>query len=147
MPPLVSTLERVSPKPRLIPQQKVLLVDQEAADRERYAQHLRDRGLRVRACSSYEEGEQCLVRERFDLVIVDQGGPAFEGKVVAARAMMKDRRVPVLVTTRHHHMAAYMEAMQLGAADYLEKPIPVHEFLWRIGTHLPSGWVKTQRAS
>ena len=147
MPPLVSTLERVSAKPRLIPQQKVLLVDQEAADRERYAQHLRDRGLWVRACSSYEEGEQCLVRERFDLVIVDQGGPAFEGKVVAARAMMKDRRVPVLVTTRHHHMAAYVEAMQLGAADYLEKPIPVHEFLWRIGTHLPSGWVKTRRAS
>jgi DNA-binding response OmpR family regulator len=147
MEPLVSTLERISPKLPLVPQRKVLLVDEEACDRERYAQHLRDRGLRVRACSSYKEGERCLEGERFDLVIVDQGGPAFEGKVVAALSMMKDRRVPVLVTTRHHQMAAYMEAMQLGAADYLEKPIPIHEFLWRIGTHLPSGWVKTRRAS
>jgi DNA-binding response OmpR family regulator len=147
MPSPVSTLERISPKPLLIPQRKVLLVDQETSDRERYAQHLRDRGLAVRACSSYEESERCLERERFDLVIVDQGGPAFEGRAVAARSMMKDRRVPVLVTTRHHNMAAYMEAMQLGAADYLEKPIPIHEFLWRIGTHLPSGWAKAQKAS
>ena len=147
MSPVVSALERISPKHTLIPQQRVLLVDQEAGDRERYAQHLRDRGLWVRACSSYEEGERWLERERYDLVIVDQGGPEFEGKVIAARSIMKDRRVPVLVITRHHHMAAYVEAMQLGAADYLEKPIPIHEFLWRVGTYLPSGWVKAQRAS
>ena len=144
---IVSARERVSPKHSLIPQQRILLVDLEAADRECYARNLRDRGLWVRACSSYEEGERCLERERFDLVIVDQGGPAFEGKVIAARSMMKDRKVPVLVITRYHHMAAYVEAMQLGASDYLEKPIPIHEFLWRVGTYLPSGWVKTQKAS
>jgi DNA-binding response OmpR family regulator len=144
---LVSTLERNSLKHPLIPQRRILLIDPEAADRDRYAQHLRDQGLRVFACSSYEEGARCLERERFDLVIVDQGGPAFEGKVIAERSMIKDRKVPVLVTTRYHHMAAYVEAMQLGAVEYLEKPIPLHEFLWRIGTYLPSGWVKTQRPS
>lgn len=143
----VSARGQASPKHPLIAQQRVLLVDPEAADRDRFARNLRDRGLWVRACSSYEEGERCLEHERFDLVIVDQGGPAFEGKVIAARSMMKDRKVPVLVTTRYHHMAAYVEAMQLGASDYLEKPIPTHEFLWRIGTYLPSGWVKTQRPS
>ena len=144
MPPLPCTLEKVSPKQHLIPRQRVLLVDEEARDLEKYARNLRDRGLVVRACSSYEEGEHFLERESFDLVIVDQGGPAFEGRAVAARSIMKDRRVPVLVTTRHHHMAAYMEAMQLGAADYLEKPIPFHEFLWRVGTYLPSGWMKAK---
>lgn len=147
MTPLVSTLQRVSPEQPFIARQRVLLVDQEADDRERYARNLRDRGLLVRACSTYAEGERCLERERYDLVIVDQGSPAFEGKVITARSIMKDRRVPVLVITRHHNMAAYVEAMELGASDYLEKPIPIHEFLWRIGSYLPSGWVKTQRAS
>ena len=145
MQPLVSARERVSPRRALIPQQSVLLVDLDADDRERYARHLRDRELRVRACSTYEEAGQYLERERYSLVIVDQGGPAFEGKVVAARSIMKDRTVPVLVITRHHQMAAYLEAMQLGAVDYLEKPIPWHEFIWRVGTYLPSGWVKVQR--
>jgi DNA-binding NtrC family response regulator len=147
MPPLASTLEAVSPKHPLILQPRILLVDREASDRERYAQHLRERGLSVHACSSYEEGGRCLERESYDLVIVDQGGPAFEGKIIAARSMLKDRGVPVLVTTRHHNMACYAEAMQLGAFDYLEKPIPLNHLLWTINTHLASGWAKAKPAS
>ena len=147
MPPLAWTLEKVSPKHSLIPQRRILLVDKDAPDRERYARPLRERGLSVRVCSSYEEGERYLERESYGMVIVDQGGPAFEGKVIAARSMMKDRMVPVLVITRHHDMASYIEAMQLGAADYLEKPIPLNDFLTTIDTHLPSGWAKAKLAS
>lgn len=146
MPPLAWTLESVSPQQPLLPQRRILLVDRETADRERYAQCLRERGYSVRACSCYEDGERSLELESYDLVIVDQGGPAFEGKVIAARSMHKDPRVPVLVITRHHNMASYLEAMQLGAADYLEKPIPVHDLLWRISTHLPSSWAKAKHA-
>jgi DNA-binding response OmpR family regulator len=146
MPPLAWTLQEVSPKPPLVPQRRILIVDRDARDRERYAMQLRERGFSVRACSSYAEGGLFLDREAYDLVIVDQGGPAFEGKVITVRSMRKDPRVPVLVITRHHNMASYLEAMQLGAADYLEKPIPIHDLLWRIDTYLPSRWA-TKRAS
>jgi DNA-binding response OmpR family regulator len=146
MPPVARTLRELSLKYPLFPQRRILLVDEEAGDRERYARQLRERGLSVRACSSYDEGERWLERESYDLVIVDQGGAAFEGKVIAVRSILKDRMVPVLVTTRHHYMPAYIEAMQLGAADYLEKPIPVHALLWRIDTHLPPRSV-TNRAN
>jgi DNA-binding response OmpR family regulator len=146
MPPLAWTLQDVSPKPPLIPQKRILIVDGDARDRERYAMQLRDRGFSVRACSSYEEGGRYLDHEKYDLVIVDQGGPAFEGKAIAARSIRKDPRVPVLVITRHHNMASYLDAMQLGASDYLEKPIPIHDLLWRIDTYLPSRWV-TKHAS
>ncbi len=147
MPPLAWTPEVASPKHPLIPQRRILLVDREACDREQYAQHLRKRGFSVCVCSTYEEGKRCLERESYDLVIVDQGGPAFEGRVIAARSVLKDRKVPVLVITRHHDMASYVEAMQLGAADYLEKPIPPNDFLWAVDTHLPTGWVKANLAS
>jgi DNA-binding response OmpR family regulator len=144
MPPIARTLREVSLKYPLITQRRILLVDQEAGDREWYTRQLRERGLSVRACSSYDEGERWLERESYHLVIVDQGGPAFEGKVIAVRSILKDRMVPVLVITRHHHMPAYVEAMHLGAADYLEKPIPVHALLWRIDTNLPPHWVTKQ---
>ena len=141
MPHLAWTLESVGPKHRLIPRRRILLVDGEARDRVRYALQLRERGFSVRACSSHEEGERFLERQSYDMVIVDQGGPAFEGKMVAARSMEKNPMVPVLVITRYHNMASYAEAMQLGAVDYLEKPIPLHNLLWRINTHLPPRWV------
>ena len=141
MPPSTWTLEEVSPKPLLTPQPRILLVDGDARDRERYAMQLRERGFSVRACSSYGDGKRFLDREIYDLVIVDQGGPEFEGRVITMRSVQKDPRVPVLVITRHHNMASYLEAMQLGAADYLEKPIPIHDLLWRIDTYLPSRWV------
>jgi DNA-binding response OmpR family regulator len=144
MPPATWTLQDVSPQPPLVPQKRILIVDREARDRERYAQHLRERGISVRACSSYEEGGQYLNREKYDLVIVDQGGPAFEGKAIAARSVRKNPSVPVLVITRHHNMASYLDAMQLGAADYLEKPIPIHDLLWRIDTYLLSPWIAKQ---
>lgn len=38
---------------------------------------------------------------------------------------------------RHHDMASYVEAMQLGAADYLEKPIAINDFIWWTEAHLP----------
>lgn len=141
---LTQPQKEVSPRHPLLPQRRILLVDQEARDRERYTRHLRERGLSVRACATYEEGRQALQCESYDLVIVDQGGPAFEGKVIAALSRQKNPRVPVLVITRHHQMASYVEAMQLGAAEYLEKPIPIHELLWRVGTYLPTEWVTKQ---
>lgn len=61
-------------------------------------------------------------RESFDLVIVSQGSPAFEGRAVLERAIEKDPYTRVLVITRSVHMDSYSEEMQLEAHDYVEKP-------------------------
>src|SRR5574337_1900709 len=129
MPPVPRPTSAGSAQNSLIPARKILLVDLEAQDRKRYAQCLRERGFAVCACSSYEEGARSLRREHYDMVIVDQGGPAFEGRVIAERSALKDRKVPVLVIARCHDMACYVEAMQLGAVDYLEKPIARDDLL------------------
>ncbi len=64
-----------------------------------------------------------------------------------ARLVLKDRNVPVLVMTRHHNMGSYIEAMQLGAVDYLEKPIALKDFAWEIDAYLPSSWFNARLAS
>jgi DNA-binding NtrC family response regulator len=138
MPPLSWTPNVVSPQVPLIPPRRILLVDPEAHDRECYARYLRDRGFVVCDCGSYEEGARSLKGKHFDMVIVDQGSPAFEGELVLENSVARNRNVPVLVLARHHDMASYVEAMQRGAVDYLEKPITREKLMWTIETHLPS---------
>ncbi|HEV2494913.1 MAG TPA: response regulator [Terriglobia bacterium] len=104
-------------KPRL------LLVDEDFDDLRRYSNILSQAGYEVRSFACYDAAAACLALEAFDLIIVSQGSSNFEGRRVLARAMEKDRRTPVLVLTRSVEMPCYLEAMQLGARDYMEKPL------------------------
>lgn len=120
------------------PRPHILLVDEVTKDRDHYRQLLHDNGFEVWACSNYDDGARCLDSKQFDGIMVDQGSPAFEGRLVLERSVAKDRRRPVIVITRYHDMGCYLEAMQLGAVDYLEKPLTAQEILRVLKTHLPS---------
>jgi DNA-binding NtrC family response regulator len=113
---------------------KVLLVDEEAGDLSTLRQSLEGHGFEVFTFATYKAGIQCLETEPFDLVVVSQGTQAFEGRGVLDRAQQQDRHRPVLVLARCIDMPCYLEAMQMGATDYQEKPV------------LPSGLLQFVRA-
>ena len=117
---------------------KILLIDEEAGDLKILRLTLEGQGFEVLTYTSYEAGLLCLEAEPFDLVVVSQGSQAFEGRTVLERAMQLDRRRPVLVLTRCMSMQCYLEAMQLGAVDYIEKPVPPAELLRFVRTHVAS---------
>ena len=117
-------------------QVKILLVDNDRGDLCLYQSVLQRLGCRVYAISSYGEALSCLTSKQFDLVIVDQGSSAFEAKGILQKAMEIDRRLPVLVLTRHLDMGCDLEAMQLGAVDYVEKPLKADEMIRAVKTHL-----------
>ncbi|MBI4166936.1 MAG: response regulator [Acidobacteria bacterium] len=76
----------------------------------------------------------------FDCVIVDQGGPAFEGRRVLDYLREFPQETPVLVVTRCHDMGCRLEAMGLGAVDYLQYPVTIPEMVRAIKAHLrPAG--------
>jgi len=114
---------------------RVLLVDEDAGDLRILRLILEGQGLEVFTCTTYEAGIQCLKTEPFDFVVVSQGTQAFEGRRVLDSAMQLDRHTPVLVVTRCMDMQCYLEAMQLGAIDYLEKPIPPADLLRFVRAH------------
>ena len=114
---------------------KVLLVDEEAGDLGNLCQALEGQGLQVLTCATYKAGIQCLETEPFDLVVVSQGTPAFEGRGVLDRAQQQDRHRPVLVLTRCIDIRCYLEAMQMGASDYLEKPVSPADLLQFVRAH------------
>jgi DNA-binding NtrC family response regulator len=124
-------------QPLLACKGKALLVNEEPGDLDFYRSLLQGWGYQVRACHSYAEGVGCLGSEVFDFVVVSQGSRHFEGRCVVERAIEMDRRLPVVVVARALDMPCYLEAMQLGAVDYLEEPVTVSEMGRVLGNHPP----------
>lgn len=106
---------------------KLLLVDEDAKDLDYYSEVLRYLGYEVRSVDSYAKAAASLGRERFDLVLVDQGSSDFEGRSVLTRAVEVDRHVPVLVLTRAVDADCCFEALDAGAYEYVQKPLTTSE--------------------
>lgn len=100
----------------------VLLVFEEPRDLETYGSMLCALGYGIHLCSSVAEGIEALQAEDISLVIVGQGTSAFEGRPVLEKSRQLRPDVPVLVVARVLDIQCYLEAMELGAIDYLERP-------------------------
>ena len=125
-----ASAQRSCPSPKT-----VLLVDEQCGELSCLVETLREHGCEVHCCSRYADGLRQLESRFFDFVVVCQGGPQFEGKPVVERAIEIDRRTPILVVTRCLEMQCYLEAMQLGALDYLERPLVPEEVARLVETH------------
>lgn len=115
---------------------KVLVVDDDLNDLLRYSAILQHEGYDVRSIPSHKDAADCVRREQFDLIIVSQGSGVFEGRAVLARALERNRKLPVLVLSRSNDIDYYLEAMQMGATDYREKPLPASELAEIAAWHL-----------
>ena len=111
----------------------LLLIDENSDDLYTYTRMLRREGYEIRACASCPEGARSLETGRFDVVIISQGGPGFEWRSLLEQAIKVDSLRPVLVITDCVDMKCYVDAMWLGATDYLEKPRSSEELLKTIG--------------
>jgi two-component system phosphoglycerate transport system response regulator PgtA len=136
MPARIASQRTVESRGLIPPARKILLVDEDRNDLSYYAHLFAQFGYNVQASSSYADAGKWLGREHFDFIVVSQGSRAFEGRLVVEQALMFDRRTPVLVLTRSAEMDCYLEAMQLGAVDYLEKPLSPAELMRVLETHL-----------
>ena len=115
---------------------KVLVIENEAIDRERFSAILRQHGFLVNECESPAQGAKLLANESYDFVLVEQGSHAFEGRAVLERVLELNRHLPTVVLTRNADMECYLEAMQMGAIDYLEKPISDEDILKVVESHI-----------
>ena len=119
-----------------LPRGRILLVDEDEKDLKHFTTLLGRRGYSVRAFMNYREAEGCLEHEHFDFVIVSQGSSAFETHDLVQLTLARDGHTPVVVVlTRCLELKCYLEAMQLGAVYYLEKPLAPAEFEHLVTTH------------
>ena len=113
----------------------VLLILEESKDLEVYANFLHDRGYETLTCTSPGEGLNALENKAVSLVIVSQDTPAFEGRLLLERSLRIHPDVPVLVVARVLNIHSYLDAMDLGATDYLERPDP-RDLAWVVETQM-----------
>jgi DNA-binding NtrC family response regulator len=110
----------------------VLLVDDEPKIRQALSQALLDDGHYVVATGSPREALRLLSQRPFDVLVVDNVMPELSGleviKQVVATGQSEDRPQIVMMTA-HATVESAVEAMKLGALDYLQKPFDIDEFL------------------
>ena len=109
----------------------ILLVDDEPKIRGALAAALRDESHDVTATGSPREALRLLNERPFDLLIVDNLMPEMTGLelIREVSAMPAAERPEILMMTAHATIESAIEAMKLGAADYLQKPFEIDEFL------------------
>jgi two-component system KDP operon response regulator KdpE len=109
----------------------VLLVDDEVALLRTLSMNLEARGYRVRTASDGEAALAALRKAQPDLVILDLGLPGISG-IEALRELRGWSAVPVIVLSARHGSDDKVEALDLGADDYVTKPFGIDELLARL---------------
>jgi two-component system KDP operon response regulator KdpE len=109
----------------------VLLVDDEEALRRTLSMNLRARGYDVLTAGDGESALAELREHRVDVVILDLGLPGMSG-VEVLRGLRGWSSVPVIVLSARHGSTDKVEALDLGADDYVTKPFGIDELLARL---------------
>ena len=102
--------------------EKVLLVDDEQEFLEIMSERMQARGMEVITASSAEKALSLLEKESFDAIVLDFQMPDIDG-MEALKAMKKKRpESQIILLTGYATIEKSVEAMKIGATDFLEKP-------------------------
>ena len=102
--------------------QRVLIVDDDSLSREFLTEAVRSLGYKVEAV---DDGARALERARsgqFDLVLTDMRMPGMDGIDLVRRLGSECPGLPVVLITAHGSIESAVQAMRLGASDFLVKP-------------------------
>ncbi len=113
--------------------QHVYIVDDDAAVRDALAYLLASVGQSVRVFESAQAFlEHCAGHECCGCVVLDVRMPGMSGMEVLQRLYEQEAALPVIVITGHGDVPMAVEAMKLGAIDFLQKPFRDQALLERI---------------
>lgn len=101
----------------------LLIIDDDEVVRLSLADYLEDSGFNVLQASNGQQGLEMFEREQPDLIICDLRMPQVDGLTLLRRISELSIDTPVLVLSGAGVMSDVVEALRLGAADYLIKPL------------------------
>ena len=115
-----------------MPDPLILVVDDEAAQRDILGGLLRKQGYAVREVPSGAAALAVLRAEPVDLILTDVKMPAMSGLELLREARALNPELPVVVLTAYGNVADAVVAMRDGAVDYLTKPVDIDAVLHRV---------------
>jgi DNA-binding NtrC family response regulator len=122
---------------------RVLLVDDETIFTKNMSKLLKNRGYEVTAVNSGDAAIRELEQNRFDVMVLDLKMPGMDGITTLKESVKLGLFVETLILTGHGSIDTALEAMKLGAYDYLTKPCEIDELVAKI----EAAWEKKEGKS
>ena len=111
---------------------KILLVDDEPIKRSVMEDELREAGYLTTVAANPIEAAPLMDQDDFDVVLTDLRMPGQDGLAFLEQIHERHEAVAVIVMTAYGTVESAVEAMRLGAYDYLEKPFATEELLLKL---------------
>ena len=105
----------------------ILLVEDDALLADGLARSLSQTGYQVELASDGLIADRLLESGSFDLVILDLGLPGLDGRKVVERLRKRKQTMPVLVLSARMDLEERVLLLNLGADDYVVKPVALVE--------------------
>ena len=140
LPKMQALLTRHAPAPVAVPSSEptILVVDDNGMNREVLLRRLEREGYRVITADSGSQALELIQQAHFDLVLLDVMMPEMNGLEVLGilRAAFSLIELPVIMVTARDQSEDVVTALQMGANDYLSKPLNYPIVFARIQTQL-----------
>lgn len=107
---------------RITARRRVLVVDDEANVRLSLLAMLEPMGVEAEAVGRGRDALARIEEEAFDLILLDLKMPGMSGMEVLRELTARAPDVPVIIVTAHGDVETAVEAIQTGAANFIEKP-------------------------
>jgi DNA-binding NtrC family response regulator len=112
--------------------EKVLIVDDDKAFLQILAERMQNRGMQVSTAESAAEALQLLEKESYDAVLLDLMMPEMGGIEALQIMRKKQPEIQVIFVTGHPSVSKGVEAIKLGAMDFIPKPVDMNELTEKI---------------
>lgn len=111
---------------------KVLLVDDEEDFLSTLSERLVVRGLKVTAVTRGEDAVTKIDEQTYDLIVLDLAMPGIGGLEALKRIKLKQPDAEIIILSGQGTIKTSIEAMKLGAEDFLQKPVDMADLLQKI---------------
>jgi DNA-binding NtrC family response regulator len=109
---------------------EILVVDDEVGIRELLSEILFDEGYHVHLAENVAQAREIRQNRSLDLVLLDIWMPEIDGLVLLKEWAEKNQlTIPVVMMSGHGTIETALEAIRIGAIDFLEKPIALQKLL------------------
>jgi len=114
------------------PSRKILIVDHDRVWRDQLNQYLSEQGFQVYVAEDSEQMRHVWQNESFDLLILDLALPDEDGLSICRRLRNDRDAVFIIMTSTRTDPIDRILGLEMGADDYLSKPVDLRELLARI---------------
>src|SRR5574343_730652 len=111
---------------------RVLVVDDDVRLRDLLKRYLGEQGFNVKVVNDAAQMDRALLREHFDIMVLDLMLPGEDGLSICRRLRGTDNSIPIVMLTAKGDDVDRIIGLEMGADDYLPKPFNPRELVARI---------------